>query len=457
MEIPEQVKYILETLNDAGFEAYIVGGCVRDQLIGKMPEDWDITTSATPAQIKLLFNNTADTGIRHGTVSVLFPYGCGQVSEKDKACNYKKYEITTFRADGAYEDARRPSEVKFLKSLPGDLARRDFTINAMAWHPETGLIDPFKGADDIRAKIIRTVGKAEERFGEDALRMLRAVRFAARLGFTLHEHVLAGMAQNAALILNISQERIRDELTGILMSHKPEMLSILMSTGILHYILPELEACYRTQQNNSHHIYNVGEHSLKAVSYVEKDFVLRWTMLLHDIGKPLTKVTNKRGVDSFPGHKEESVKLSKDIMKRLRFDKKSIKKIITLIDNHDIHIELTDVNVRKAISKVGKDAFPDLIKVILADKMAQQPNRKEKGIEYVNKLGELYKDTVEKGHCLSIPELKINGDDLINIGFAQGKEIKDVLEILLNMVLEKPVLNRREELIRIAKQMRSNN
>jgi tRNA nucleotidyltransferase/poly(A) polymerase len=239
LEIPEQVKYILETLNDAGFEAYIVGGCVRDQLIGKMPEDWDITTSATPAQIKLLFNNTADTGIRHGTVSVLFPYGCGQVSEKDKACNYKKYEITTFRADGAYEDARRPSEVKFLKSLPGDLARRDFTINAMAWHPETGLIDPFKGADDIRAKIIRTVGKAEERFGEDALRMLRAVRFAARLGFTLHEHVLAGMAQNAALILNISQERIRDELTGILMSHKPEMLSILMSTGILHYILPE--------------------------------------------------------------------------------------------------------------------------------------------------------------------------------------------------------------------------
>jgi tRNA nucleotidyltransferase (CCA-adding enzyme) len=414
--------------------------------MGTEPGDWDLATSATPLQVKGLFKKTVDTGLKHGTVTVL-------LSEDDK--DVDKVEITTFRVDGTYEDNRHPDHVTFTGSITEDLSRRDFTINAMAYHPTSGLIDPFMGVADIKDKIIKTVGNAGDRFREDALRMLRAVRFAARFDFELHDDVITGMEENGSLIKNISMERIRDELSGIIMSDHPEKISVLRDTGIMRHILPELEACYATPQNNPYHVYNAGEHIIKAVSLIEKDFCLRWAMLLHDIGKPTTRTTDESGIDHFYYHVEEGIKLAAAIMERLRFDNKSIKKITKLIKYHDTFIKPTCVSLRKAVSKMGKEIFPDLLKVKLADKLAQNPKYSQKSVDYINRLRFLYEKMLENKCCTSLKELAINGDDLLRLGFRQGKQIKTILDKILEAVIEEPELNKKEILIDMAMEIRN--
>jgi len=308
---PDNVSFIINKLNTHGFEAFIVGGCVRDSILGRTPNDWDITTNALPQHIKSIFEKTYDTGIRHGTVSV--------------AVDGENIEVTTYRIDGGYSDHRRPDSVKFTSNLKEDLARRDFTINAIAYHPEEGLVDYFEGLKDLESGVIRAVGDAEQRFHEDALRMLRTIRFSAQLGFNIERATFDAIARSAGLIKNISSERIRDEINKILISQNPMYFDYLYETGLLHHIIPELTVCYQTRQNNPYHVYNVAGHIMHTVNSVKNTSILRWTMLLHDIGKPSQMTTDDKGIDHFYGHQEVSAELADVILNRLRFDKDSIR------------------------------------------------------------------------------------------------------------------------------------
>ena len=306
IQLPEKVNTIIKTLQAHGYEAYAVGGCVRDSILGRIPDDWDITTSATPQETKALFHRTFDTGIEHGTITVLI--------EKDA------FEVTTYRVDGEYEDSRHPKEVTFTRCLKEDLLRRDFTINAMAYNDTEGLVDIFGGIEDLEKKVIRCVGNARERFGEDALRIMRAVRFAAQLGFEIEEDTKAGIIELAPTLANISAERIQVELIKMMVSPNPTLLRKAYELGITKIILPEFDAMMETKQETPHHMYDVGEHTLKAIESVRADKVLRLTMLFHDIAKPKRKTVDEQGVAHFKMHDVEGAEMTKQILRRLKFD-----------------------------------------------------------------------------------------------------------------------------------------
>lgn len=304
--IPEQAEKILEQLQTAGYEAYVVGGCVRDSLLGRKPDDWDITTSAKPEQVKALFRRTVDTGLKHGTVTVLM--------------GGEGFEVTTYRIDGEYEDGRHPREVSFTSSLKEDLQRRDFTINAMAYNHKTGLVDMFGGLSDLERKIVRCVGNPMERFTEDALRILRAVRFCAQLGFSMEEETAKGLSVLAPNLRMVSAERIQVELVKLLVSPHPDYLRLAYEAGITKEFLPEFDRMMETPQNTPHHCYTVGEHTLHSLTEIPGDRVLRLTMLLHDVGKPKARTTDAQGRDHFKLHGDIGEKMAVDILHRLKFD-----------------------------------------------------------------------------------------------------------------------------------------
>ncbi|HEX2924947.1 MAG TPA: CCA tRNA nucleotidyltransferase [Ruminiclostridium sp.] len=437
IEFPEGAGYVVNKLNEAGFEAYFVGGCVRDSILCKAPYDWDITTNALPREIKNLFDRTYDTGIKHGTITVL-------VGETG-------LEVTTYRIDGAYTDFRRPDKVEFTSSLKEDLARRDFTINAMAYHPEYGLVDFFGGLEDLKNRLIKAVGDPDQRFREDALRMMRAIRFSAQLGFEIEEATFRAIKNNSALIANISSERIRDELNKTLVSPNPGHFSYLHKTGILPYILPEFERCYHTEQVNPYHVYNVADHSMYAVKSIDSDHILRWTMLLHDVGKPPRKTTDAKGIDHFYGHQAVSSEIAEKVLTRLRFDREAVKKIVLLIRNHDMDIEDTPKSVRKAINKIGDDLFPLLLKVQKADKMAQNPDFLAERMVKWSRIEKIYSDIKSEQQCLSKKDMAVNGDDLIMLGMKPGVEMRQMLDYLCDCVLECPELNEKQKLLDLAK------
>lgn len=285
IQLPEKVSEIINCLRSHNFEAYAVGGCVRDSLLGRTPSDWDITTSATPEEVKSLFSHTVDTGIQHGTVTVML--------------GHEGFEVTTYRIDGEYEDARHPKEVAFTLSLREDLKRRDFTINAMAYNEESGLVDLFGGAQDLERGVIRCVGDPGERFREDALRMFRAVRFAAQLGFSVEKNTAGAISELAGSLARISAERIQTELVKLLVSPHPEEMRQIYELGISDVVLPEFSVMMETPQNNPHHMYSVGEHTIKALQLIPEDKVLRLTMLLHDVAKPPCRITDRKGIDHF--------------------------------------------------------------------------------------------------------------------------------------------------------------
>ncbi|NLM48980.1 MAG: CCA tRNA nucleotidyltransferase [Epulopiscium sp.] len=437
-KIPKEVEEIILKLNKEGFEAYIVGGCVRDLLMGRIPNDWDITTSAKPEEVKKIFPKTYDTGIAHGTVTVIL--------------NGAHFEITTYRIEGKYEDYRRPKEVTFTRNLEEDLSRRDFTMNAIVYHPQEGFMDPVEGIKDIKNKMIRCVGEPSKRFEEDALRMLRAIRFSAQLDFEIEEKTLEAIKGHAALITHISAERIKDELDKMLMASYTDRLILLYETGLLKYILPELDKCFAVEQNHPHHVDNVGIHTLKSVGLVDKNLNLRWTMLLHDIGKANCKETDEKGIDHFHGHVRESVRLTKDIVKRLKFDKKSSSHIIKLIDWHDERIKKDKRAVKEVLSQIGEEAFLDLLKVQLADSRAQNPKYIKEKEEQLQSLYEVYKEIKENNECFLIKDLAVNGEDLIRLGIKEGKEIGELLKQLLELVIENPDQNNKESLLLYVKE-----
>ena len=437
--LPEDPSYIIRKLEENGFEAYAVGGCVRDLMLGREPKDFDITTSAAPSEIKGVFRNTVDTGIAHGTVTVVLRGGA--------------YEVTTYRVDGVYEDARHPKEVTFSKSLEEDLARRDFTINAMAFHPVRGLVDLYGGEKDLKAGLIRCVGEASERFSEDALRVMRALRFAAQLGFSVEEETWKAVKAHAADLKKISIERVRDEMMKTISSPHPEMWVRAYEAGITAVFLPEFDICMEMEQNTPFHIYTVGMHIIRSMQAIEPDPVLRLAMLLHDIAKPLVHYRDSSGRDHFKGHALSGADAAEEILKRMKFDNETLRKVTRLIRHHDLRPKLTDAEVRRAVYEIGPDLFEDYLKMQLADAMAKNPEYNFRSIERIKATEKIYRGIIARGDCLSTADLKISGKDLIDAGMQPGKKIGYILNSALMAVLEEPSLNDHDLLMMYALQM----
>lgn len=434
IQLPEKVNTIIQTLQEHGYEAYAVGGCVRDSLLGREPGDWDITTSASPDETKKLFARTVDTGIEHGTVTVLL--------------GKEGFEVTTYRIDGKYEDSRHPTEVIFTRNLREDLLRRDFTINAMAYNDTEGIVDIFGGMDDLKRKIIRCVGNARERFGEDALRIMRGVRFAAQLGFSLEKETKEAMTELAPTLEKISAERIQTELVKLLVSDSPELIREAYHLGITAVILPEFDEMMRTGQETKYHRYDVGEHTVQAVCNVPPDKVLRLTMLLHDVAKPEMKTVDADGTAHFKGHDIRGEQKAKEILRRLKFDNDTIRKVTKLVRWHDYRMPAEKKNVRKAMSKISAELFPMYLLVIRADILAHSMYRREEELENLSGLQKCYEEIVADHECVSLKQLAVTGTDLIGIGMKPGKQIGEVLNELLRIVLEYPEFNNKEHLLR---------
>ena len=433
IDLPQDVKYIIDALERSGYEAYAVGGCVRDTLLGRQPNDWDITTNAKPMEIKDIFRRTVDTGIAHGTVTVLI--------------GKNTYEVTTYRIDGEYEDNRHPKQVEFTGSLIEDLKRRDFTINAMAYNDKVGIVDEFDGIGDMDRRLVRCVGEAKERFSEDALRIMRAIRFAAQLGYDIEEMTLTAASDMCGNLSSISTERINTELTKLLISPNPGMLREIYRAGILKVILPELDVLMEIGQNNPHHMYTVGEHIIRSIEEAEPDRVLRYTMLFHDLGKGATKTTDAEGIDHFHGHAAVSEELAGNIMRRLHFDNDTMGKVKKLVVWHDAKIEENDRSVRRAVNKLGEGMFPMLMKVQRADVLAQSTYKREEKLAKIDRLTEIYESITRAGDCVTIKELAVNGSDVIALGVNPGPEVGNILSGLLELVLEDPKCNTREYLL----------
>jgi tRNA nucleotidyltransferase (CCA-adding enzyme) len=434
--LPPKVSFIIDSLEGRGYEAYAVGGCVRDMVLALEPKDYDITTNALPEQIKEVFRHTVDTGIQHGTVTVIV--------------GGEGFEVTTYRIDGPYSDARHPSSVIFSRNLKEDLRRRDFTINAMAYNHRTGLVDIFGGMDDLQKKVIRCVGNAGERFGEDALRVMRAARFAARFGFSIEPETRDAMRDHAGSLSLISAERIREELLGLISSDNPGMFRILFELGITAVVLPEFDKCMATPQNTRYHCYSVGEHIIKSMECIKKDAVLRMTMLLHDIAKPEVRRTGEDGRDHFKGHASKGAEMADEIMRRLRFDNDTRKKCARLIFYHDLRPAVEGKDIRRAVNRIGEDLFEDYLEVQRADLMAKNPDFISEDMKRIDAMESKYREILRMGDCVSLRSLAVNGRDLIGAGVSQGKYVGELLNDCLELVLEFPEKNDRCTLIAYA-------
>lgn len=442
MDMPKNVDIAINLLQSAGFEAYAVGGCVRDSLLGKTPNDWDITTSAKPEDMKSVFADfhCIDTGIKHGTVTVVI--------------DGEPLEITTFRLDGEYEDNRHPKSVTFTSNLGADLGRRDFTVDAMAYSKKTGTVDLFGGQNDLKNKIIRCVGDPDRRFNEDALRILRALRFASALDFEIEEKTAQSLLKNRALLGNISEERIAKELLKLVCGKGAKRILTDFAL-VLFEILPELQPMYKNSHDNPHHCYDIYEHTLIAVESIDPEPTLRFAMLLHDCGKPAVKKFDENGVAHFYGHQRISAEISAQILARLKVSNKFRDEILFLVSNHD-RWELYE-NTEKMpryLSKFGLDGVLNLLKVMRADVLAQSPEYRYR-LDQIADAEETAKNLAAQKPCLSLSELQINGRTLMDIGIPQGRKLGAVLAQLLDEVIDGVTKNTQEALTTRAREIYS--
>lgn len=438
IRLPQDVRFIIQKLEEAGYEAYAVGGCIRDCLLSRTPGDYDITTSAHPSEVKKIFHRTFDTGIEHGTVTVLLKGGA--------------YEVTTYRIDGKYEDSRHPSSVSFTSSLKEDLLRRDFTINAMAYNEKDGLVDPFGGQQDLEDGIIRCVGDPHQRFSEDALRMMRAVRFAAQLGFTIEEKTKDAIRELSPTLEKISAERIQTELLKLCVSAHPEELLTACELGLTAVFMPEFDALMNCPQNNPHHCYDAGTHTVETMKQIEPDRYLRLSALFHDFGKPATRTTDEAGIDHFHGHPKISEKLTVEILKRLKFDNATIDMVGRLVLYHDYDVFPGKKHVRRAMAKMGEDAFPLILKLKRADVLAQSDYKREEKLSILDAVEADHDTVLRDGECFSLKNLAVKGKDLLEAGYQAGPGLGEELHRLLELVIEDPSFNERETLLQLAKE-----
>lgn len=442
IKIPPKAKFIIRTIQDGGFEAYAVGGCVRDSILGREPQDWDITTSAMPEQVKALFSRTIDTGLQHGTVTVML--------------DREGFEVTTYRVDGKYEDSRHPSQVTFTPCLEEDLKRRDLTINAMAYNDVKGLVDIFGGMEDIRGKKVRCVGDPESRFREDALRILRAIRFSAQLGYEIEQETRDAITALAPTLSRISAERIQAELVKLIVSPHPDYIRAAYETGVTKVFFPEFDRAMETPQNHPHHCYSVGEHILHSMMSVRADKVLRLAMLFHDIGKPDALAVDGDGITHFHGHARISADMAGNIMQRLRFDNDTMNRVCGLVLYHDYcNGVVPDLRiVRRAVSRIGEDMFPALFEVARADIRAQSGYLRQEKLDNVDRWQQLFEQVQAQGQCVSLKTLAVTGSDLMEAGWKPGKKMGEVLRKLLELVLEQPECNVKEYLLAEAEKYR---
>lgn len=434
--MPEPVRRIISRLAAAGYEAYAVGGCIRDSITGAVPNDWDICTSALPEQVEAVFSDMhiIETGLQHGTVTLMI--------------NHSGYEITTYRTEGTYSDRRKPDYVNFVTDLREDVNRRDFTINAMAYNDENGLQDYFGGMEDLRAKIIRCVGVADERFNEDALRILRAMRFAATFDFEIETETALAMHRNKELLSYVSMERIAVELLKLLKGSGAARI-LREFSDILAVVMPEIKPCIGFDQHSKWHCYDVWEHTLHAIDAAEKDEIIRLTMLLHDIGKPEC-YTNTDGEGHFYDHASASERIAKTILKRLKLSNDITGTVCALVKHHDAYAQIGEKGIKRLINKIGMDNARRLLKVTYADMCGQAPDKrmlKAERIEYVKGI----LDKIEENNdCVDVKSLSVNGRDMMELGL-KGKEIGDALNKALNAVIDEEVVNEKTALIEYLK------
>ena len=434
-EIPAGAQKILQTLIDADYEAYLVGGCVRDLIRGVAPHDWDICTSARPEETENCFagHRIIETGLKHGTVTVLE--------------DGEPYEITTYRTEGPYSDRRRPDYVKFVSDLKADLARRDFTMNAIALGLDGSLRDPFGGAGDIKAGVIRCVGEPTQRFQEDGLRVMRALRFAAVLGYEIEEQTAQAIHENRHMLEHVAAERIHVELCKLLVGEKAGDI-LRQYPDVFCQFWPQLEPLITLEQNNPWHCWGGWEHTIHAVEAAPPELILRLTMLLHDIGKPACKSTDEKGVDHFYGHPAVSAKLADEMLQSLKFDNKTRERVVTLVEYHDVQIPNRERSVHKWLGRLGPETFFQLLEIKRADGMGQAYELVKDRLAELEEMKSKAEEIIAQGQCVSLKDLAVNGRDVIAAGIAPGPEVGRVLDRLLEQVLSGEVPNEREALLK---------
>jgi len=436
--IPREVLYVMQQFNINNHQAYLVGGCVRDMLLNKQPKDFDICTSAYPHEVKLLFEHVILTGEKHGTVTVII--------------NHYPIEVTTMRNDGAYKDNRHPEYVDFTDNLFEDLSRRDFTINAIAVDINNNMYDYYHGQDDLYSGIIKAVGDVNLRFNEDALRMMRCIRFACQLDFKIENQTIEAITNNRYLLLNVAIERIREELNKILISNKPSYgIRMLYKVGLLELILPELYKCIGFDQYNPHHNKNVFDHIMSVLDNIPDDLILRLSALLHDVGKPQTFTIDEQGKGHFYSHHMRGADITEEILQRMKYDNRTIDTVKLLVKEHMSRYDfLRNASIKKFINRIGIDNLEYLFELQIADiKGSKEPHN----FDNILKLKELVQEVLNKKEPLTVKDLNINGNDLIKLGIKPSKEMGNILNKLLETVLENPELNNKVVLLELVKNL----
>lgn len=434
-EIPDGARHILQTLSSAGYEAYLVGGCVRDLLRGVEPHDWDICTSALPEETERCFagQRVIETGLKHGTVTVM-----------DKG---EPYEITTYRTEGPYSDSRRPDFVRFVANLEEDLARRDFTMNAIAMDLQGNLRDPFGGASDIKSSLIRCVGEPGLRFQEDGLRVMRTLRFASVFGYEIEAQTAQAVHKNRAMLGRVAAERINTELCKLLTGKNAGDV-LRQYPDVLCQFWPQLEPLMTLEQNNPWHCWGGWEHTIHALEAVPADVALRLTMLLHDIGKPACKSSDERGIDHFYGHPAVSAQMADQMLRALKFDNKTRERVVLLVERHDAQLPPRSQVIRRWLNRLGQETFFQLLEVKRADNMGQAPEKVKDRLTELDEIRAKAEQILAERQCLTLKDLAVDGRDVIAAGVKPGPEVGRVLEELLERVLNGEVSNKRETLLK---------
>lgn len=438
INIPSDANDLIHTLQNHGHSAYVVGGCVRDSILGRTPHDWDICTSATPNEMLGIFKDkkVIETGLQHGTITVVV--------------NGEPYEITTYRIDGIYSDNRRPDSVTFTDKLIEDLRRRDFTINAMAYNDEEGLIDSFNGLEDIKFGKIDCVGFSKDRFEEDALRVLRAIRFASQLDFSITPSTDWEIHQQYEKLKNISIERINSEFCKIASSNS-FCVELLLYKDVFSLFIPELKSMFDFPQNNPYHDYDVFGHTIHAVENCEsKDLIVRLAVFFHDFGKPHSYQDGEDGIRHFKEHGKVSAEMTDTIMKRLRFDNETRNNVVELVYYHDATFEVGKKYVKRWLNKIGEKQFRRLLEIRKADIKGQKSSYDPSKIDKVENIKKILEDVLQEDECFTLKNLAVNGKDLIGIGYKSGKELGNVLNQLLQSVIDGDCPNEKNELLQRA-------
>ena len=436
IDVPHNALRVLNMLELAGYPSYVVGGCVRDALMGRTPNDWDICTAARPQQVKELCAQeglaTFDTGIQHGTVTV--------------HVDHEPFEVTTFRADGAYEDGRHPVSVSFLDAVEGDLARRDFTVNAMAYSPERGLVDAFGGRSDLTASILRCVGDPAERFAEDGLRILRALRFASTLGFAIHPDTAAALHEHRALLAPVAMERVSAEFMKLICGQGAVGI-LLEYRDVVGSFLPQVEPMFGFEQLNPYHVYDVWEHCVRSCGLIEPDPLLRLAALVHDVGKPSCFFTDEDGCGHFYGHPEAGEPLAREIARCLRLPNAQTAELCTLVKWHDRPLPLTPKAMRRRLAKLGEPLCRRLFQLVEADMRTHSPLGMEDNLATLARSRQLMEEVLQEMDVFSPRDLAVDGRDLMELGFEPGPRLGEVKGELFSLVVDGELPNNRDELL----------